>query len=76
MTVYEFLKSYRWLPSHFKERLRGGGIGKVSNKAIFRGLEQGAVTINGKKPKPNEIIELPIEELVFFKGGRGQITHR
>lgn len=38
MTAYEFLKSYQWLPSQFKERLKGNKIGKISNKAIFRGL--------------------------------------
>jgi len=75
-TAYELLKRFPWLPNQFKEKLKGNKIGKVSNKAIFRALEQGAITINGKKPKPKDIITFPIEEFVFFKGGKNQITIR
>lgn len=75
-TAHEFVKRWPWLPHHFREKLKGSNVGKVSNKAIWRALEDGAITINGKRPGPKDTIEFPIEEFIFFKGSKNQVTIR
>jgi len=39
---------------------------QASNSEIRRWLDQSAVIINGKKPKANEQITLPVTSLIFF----------
>lgn len=39
---------------------------KASNSDIRRWLENGSVLINGVKPKPRDIINFPLEQLIFF----------
>lgn len=48
--------------------------GDPSISQIRRMLEQGAVTLNGRKPKLDDLMEFPIWELVFFKGAKSQCT--
>ncbi len=48
--------------------------GETSNSEIYRWLKDGAVVINGRKPKPVEYIELPVTELVFFPKGSRKTT--
>ena len=45
-----------------------------SNSEIYRWLKDGAVVINGGKPKPNDLVEYPITELVFFPSGKRKVT--
>ena len=50
-----------------------GGVAP-SISCLKRMLDQGAITVNGRKPKADDQMELPIWELVFFKGAKGQCT--
>lgn len=38
----------------------------ASKSEVRRWLENSAVVINGKKPKPMDLVEFPITQLVFF----------
>lgn len=51
-----------------------GLFGDMSISGVHRMLEQGAITINGTKPKADDIMPFPIWELVFFKGAERQCT--
>jgi len=62
MTALEFLKTIPHLPMAFL----GEKPVKASNSEIRRWLESGGVQINRKRPKPNEEIEFPVEQLIFF----------
>lgn len=68
-TAFELLKLIR---SKYSLPQRQGMKGVVpSNTEITNWLKQGAVVINGVTPQPNDPIEFPITELVFFpKGNR------
>lgn len=46
----------------------------TSSSAIKRMLENKAVTINGDKPGPKDNVMFPVDELVFFKGSKSQVT--
>lgn len=46
----------------------------ASNGSIKRWLESGAVLINGKRPKPKDVIELPVWQLIFFPKGKKRTT--
>lgn len=48
--------------------------GGLSNSEVYRLLKDGAVIINGKKPQPNEYVEYPVKELVFFPSGKRKTT--
>lgn len=48
--------------------------GMPSNGQLMRWLDQGAVTINGKKAKSRDLLWLPVTELVFFKGKPNETT--
>lgn len=48
--------------------------GDPSISEVRRMLEQGAITLNGRKPKAEETMEFPIWEIVFFKGAKSQCT--
>ena len=45
-----------------------------SNSEIRRWLENGSVKINGKYPKPNDLVEFPINELVYFPESKFRTT--
>ena len=62
MKALEFIKQFDNLPMMEKNCQPC----KMSNKDKKRILEQSAVLINGKKPKPNDEIEFPVWQLVFF----------
>jgi hypothetical protein len=64
MTAHEYLKSLPHLP--YRQGMKGT---HPSNGELFRWLDSGSVIINGKKPKPNDEIDFPITELVFFPSG-------
>ena len=46
-----------------------------TNSEIKRWLKNSAVVINGEKPKPNDEIVFPINELVFFPKGKRKTTY-
>lgn len=47
-----------------------------SKREVRQWLEQGAVRINGKFPKPQDFVEFPISDLVFFPQAKRQTTLR
>jgi len=55
-----------WLPRGMR--------GDPSNTEIYNWLENRAIVINGKRPEPNEYVEYPIKELVFFPSGGRKTT--
>ncbi len=69
MTAYEYLKSFDHLPMSIERPCT-----IPSNSEVKRWLKNGAVIINGKKPKPNDEIEFPITELVYFSKGKRKTT--
>ena len=72
MTAYEYLKSFReWsaLPMSIERPCT-----EATNSELKRWLKNSAVIINGKKPKPNDKIEFPITELVYFSKGKRKTT--
>lgn len=69
MTAYEYLKRFDHLPMSIERPCT-----TPSNSEIKRWLKNGAVAINGKKPKPNDEIEFPITELVYFSKGKRKTT--
>ncbi len=72
MTAFWFLAEH--LP-HFC--LPCGDEGKPASRSqIRRWLEAGAVIFNGTRPGPDDVIEFPIEELVFFPKGKRKTTIR
>jgi hypothetical protein len=48
--------------------------GKMSKRELRQLLEQGAIRINHKFPKPHETVVWPVEDLVFFPGAKRQTT--
>ena len=46
----------------------------LSNSEVYRLLKNRSVIINGKKPQPNEYVEYPVTELVFFPSGKRKTT--
>lgn len=73
MSALDFLKQFPYLPL--------GKIGKdgrfplrPSNSEMFRWLKEGAVIINGKTPGPNDEIEYPITQLIFFPSSKKRRT--
>jgi hypothetical protein len=66
--LHWLLENRSWLPS-------GESRGEPpSISEINRMLSQGAITLNGRKPNPDDKMEFPIWELVFFKGSKTQCT--
>ena len=47
---------------------------KPTKAEIKRWLKKSSITINHQKPKPQDGIELPIEDLVFFPKGKRKCT--
>ena len=66
--LHWLLENRSWLPS---SENRGA---EPSISEINRMLNQGAITLNGRKPNPEDKMEFPIWELVFFKGSKTQCT--
>ena len=64
MNALEYLKGFPYLPHSVEHGI------KPSNSEWYRWLKSGSVLINGENPKPNDMIEFPIKELVFFSGKR------
>jgi hypothetical protein len=66
MQALDALKYLRENRVYFPWRNKSGLIAQPSNSDLFRWLNEGAVLINGAKPKAKDTIEFPIRELVFF----------
>lgn len=62
MTSHEFLKQLR----DYGIYPRKITYNKPSNSELYRCLKQKAVIINGSRLQPNDTIEFPITQLVFF----------
>jgi hypothetical protein len=62
MNALEFIKGFDHLPMVEKQNKAI----KISNKEKKRLLENSAVLLNGKRPKPNDEIEFPVWQLIFF----------
>lgn len=72
VTAYEYLKKFKdcgYLPMSIERPCT-----EASNSEIKRWLKNSAVIINGKKPKPDDEIEFPITELVYFSKGKSKTT--
>ena len=72
MTAFEylkFIKEHGYLPMSIERPCT-----EATNTEIKRWLKNGAVIINGKKPDVNDVVELPITELVFFPKGKRKTT--
>lgn len=63
VTALEFIIDMRPAIPQSQE---GEKVGPPSNGEIRRWLQNGAVQINGKKPKSGDIVEFPVQELIFF----------
>lgn len=74
MTILDFLKMLRdeWSCCPADDM----GRGMASNAQLKRWLKQGAIRVNGKFPGPWDEVEFPIEDLVFFPGGKRKTTVR
>lgn len=71
MTAKEYVKELPYLPV---ERSLGGKYEKPSTSCIYRWLKEGAIEINGMKPKPHDEIIFPITSLIFFPKGNRRTT--
>ena len=70
MTAFEYLKSLKYLPGSTENK----HYGRPSNSEIRRWLLNGSVIIDGDKPKPDDIVYLPIWELIFFPNSKRKTT--
>jgi hypothetical protein len=59
-SALEFLLDFKWCPQSIEKD------GPVSNSEKKRWLQNRAVSINGVRPLPDDLISFPINELVFF----------
>lgn len=66
ITAYRYIKELEYLPASRE----GVKMGKPSNSEIRRWLQNRSVIINGIKSLPDDEIEYPIRELVFFPKGQ------
>ena len=48
----------------------------ASNSEVRRWLSNGAVEINGNRPKAEDIIAFPVTSLIFFPNGKKRCTLR
>jgi len=62
MKAIDFLNQF----DHVPMVERNGTFAKAGTTQRRRWLEQSAVLINGKRPKPNDEISFPVTEMVFF----------
>lgn len=68
MIALDFLRSIKWLPMS-TERCE-----RPSNSEIKRWLRKKAVIINNQRPLPEDTVNFPITELVFFPNGKRKCT--
>lgn len=69
-TAYDMIKHIGVIPMSIETK-KGETPRPPTDAEIRRWLENKAVQINGLRPKPTDIIEFPVWELIFFpKGGR------
>ena len=73
ITAFEYLKV---LQNHAKcsPMSKEKPHSEASNSEIRRWLEKGSVRINEKAVQPNDVLEFPIKQLIFFKGSKSQCT--
>ncbi len=67
VTAIGFLK---WLRLGFSipASREGKRLGPPSNGELRRWLTAGSVRINGERPKPGDIVNFPISQLIYFAG--------
>ena len=70
MPALEYLKELPHLPM----TMHGNDPRRASNSQLKRWLESGSVVINGCKPKPQDLVELPVVSLVFFPKSKKRKT--
>ena len=68
LTALDFLMELKWAGMILWSQERGNR--PASNSEMRRWLTQGAILINGKRPKMNDKIEFPVTELVLFPNGK------
>lgn len=68
-SVYSWARSFDMFPS-----LESKVDASMSER--WRLFVQGAVTVNGRKVRPWDVMPLEVNELVFFKGSKRQTTIR
>lgn len=72
-TAFEFVKFLGVIPlSIEKPPSKENPASPPSNAEIRRWLDQGAVHINGRPHKANEIVTLPVTSLIFFPKSRNR----
>ncbi len=75
LTALVLLKTMRDMPGACVPSSREGScLGDPSNSELRRWLEKGSVLINGCRPKPGDIVQWPLSELVYFPGSLSQTT--
>ncbi len=47
----------------------------VDSGEIKRWLQNSAVIINGSRPKPEDVVDFPVTELIFFPNGQRRTTY-
>lgn len=70
MPALEYLKDIDPLPM----TLHGNMPRRASNGDRRRWLQSGAVVINGERPGPDDLVELPVNSLVFFPKSKRKTT--
>jgi hypothetical protein len=73
MTAFEYLK-YLKANGIMPGSKEGSMLGLPSNSEMRRWLAKGSVLINSMKPQPNDEVEFPIAQLIFFNGSKSQTT--
>jgi len=71
MTALEYLKN---LPRKYLPKSLEHGIRCPSNGELRRWLNDKGISINGERPKANENILFPIQQLVFFPKSKRKTT--
>jgi len=69
MTAYEFLLLFKWLPMSTERPCT-----RPSHSEIKRWLKKRSVIINGLTPLPNDLIEMPVVQLIFFPKSKRKCT--
>lgn len=62
MTAFQFIKSI----GHVPMQINGNKAVKASNSEIRRWLMNRSILINGERPHPDEPVEFPVKQLIFF----------
>lgn len=70
LVYLKFLRDQTYFPMASIE----GGIHPASNSELRRWLNKGSVSINNTSPKPGDMVQFPIMQLVFFSGSSRQST--